>query len=560
MRRLQNLLADLEQYGLQSDSVQAGHAGLGSDLAMPCFALAKQSKTEAGRLARDLAARLEHPGLERAEAAGGYLNLWLKADFLAGELAEWRRQSPDLGKLADHGRKVIVDYLSPNLAKPLSAGHLRNLFQGRALVNLHRFRGWQVITDSHLGDWGTAFGRWVVGFLEYGDRDRLAEDGLKELGRTYALICRDLEAEQAAGHDSLAGEVQSWLLKLESGDKEAWRYHRLFTDASLEPINRLLQRFDVSFDYNLGESFYYQQTLELLAKLEKSGLAERQADGSLIVDLRPEGIKTPLLVQKSNGATLYASSDLATMAYRQRQFKPQKVIYVVGAEQRFHFKQIFAGNRLAGLTEAELVHHAYGLVEERLTGGRRRKMSSRRRAVEMEDVLNEAVSAAGRLVPKKLAAEDIETIALGALAFQEFCQTKSRNVLFDFERIFSLNEMSGPYVQYAALRLRSILAKAASPPPEQPPPGYDWRAEHRLLLKLLAFEDVLAEAEQELEISKVAFHVFEFCQELNRYYEKVRVLEAEPPARECRLWLLRIIHDHLVAALGILGVKLPSRM
>ena len=560
MRRLKNLLADLEKYGLKRNLIQAGHAGLGSDLAMPCFALAKQRKLDPGQLARDLASQLKHPRLERVEAVNGYLNIWLKADFLAEELVAWHRQAPDLGRLPANGKKALIEYLSPNLAKPLSAGHLRNLFQGRSLVNLHRFRGWEVVTDSHLGDWGTAFGRWVVGFLKYGDHDKLAGDGLKELGRTYALIYRDLEAEKAAGKDDLAAEVQAWLLKLEAADDEAWRYHRLFTTISLEKTNRLLERFDVSFDHCLGESFYHRQTLELLRKLEKDGPAERQTDGSLIIDLRSEGIKTPLLIQKSNGATLYASSDLATLAYRQQHFKPQRIIYVVGAEQRLHFEQLFACNRLLRLSQAELIHHAYGLVEERLDDGQRRKMSSRRRIVELEEILAEAVSAAGRLTQKKLAAADVEIIAQGALVFQEFCQNKNRNILFDSERIFSLNDMSGPYVQYAALRLRSILAKAASPPPASPPPAYDWQAERRLLRKVLGFEDVLAEAEAALEVSKIAFHVFELCQELNRYYENVRVLESRQPARDCRLWLLATTHDHLVSTLGILGMKLPSRM
>ena len=266
------------------------------------------------------------------------------------------------------------------------------------------------------------------------------------------------------------------------------------------------------------------------------------------------------MIQKSNGATLYASSDLATLAYREQHFQLHKVIYVVGAEQRLHFKQLFAFNALARLTKAELIHHAYGLVEERLESGKRQKMSSRKKAISLEDVLQEADAAAARLTDKQLAPVDVEIIAQGALVFQEFSQSKGHNILFDFSKIFSLTEMSGPYVQYATLRLRSILVKAAEKPAFPADNGYDWQAEHRLILKVLSFEDVLDLALKSLEPSKIAFYAFELCQELNRYYEQVRVLKSEPSIRASRLWLLATIHDHLVFALGILGLKIPSRM
>ena len=355
-------------------------------------------------------------------------------------------------------------------------------------------------------------------------------------------------------------KFRNWLLRLENGDQEAWRYHRLLSAMSAQAMERVLKRLDIQFDHYLGESFYYQQTRALLSDLQERGLAKRQDDQSLIVDLSSQGIATPLLIQKSNGSTLYASSDLATLAYREQHFQPQKVIYVVGAEQRLHFQQLFAFNSLAHLTRAELIHHAYGLVEERLESGKRQKMSSRKQAIALEDVLEAAQAAAARLTDKKLEPADLEIVAQGALAFQEFAQSKSHNILFDFSKIFSLTEMSGPYVQYATLRLRSILAKAGEKPALPPESDYDWQAEHRLILKVLSFEDVLELALKALEPSKVAFYAFELCQELNRYYEQVRVLESEPLIRASRLWLLATIHDHLVFTLGILGLKIPSRM
>ena len=560
MKRLEKLLAELEESGLRPGLVQPGLPELGSDLAMPCFALAKELGTDPRRIAEDLASKISHAKLKKVQAVNGYLNLWLSSEALAESLAGWQAESADLGRLPANGKRVIVEYFSPNLAKPISAGHLRNLFQGRALANLHRVRGFEVITDDHIGDWGTTFGQWVVGLLRYGDEKRLEKEGLREMGRVYAAVNRAAKEEEAGGGSELRDEIQAWVLKLEKGDGEAWKYHRFFSRITREEIDRILQDLGIEFDEHLGEASYCESFSGILQDLEKRGIAKRQADRSLVVDLGSEGIKLPLLIQKSNGATLYATSDIATMAYRQRRWQPDKVIYVVGVEQQLHFRQLFAFNRLARFTDAELVHHAYGLIEERDESGRRRKMSSRSRAVEMEEVLARAKRAAGELTGKRLSVEDVKRIAYGALVFQDFSQGKKHNVLFDWEKVFSLSEMSGPYVQYAALRLRSILDKAGERPEAMPAGGYGWRAEHRLLVKVLGFEDVLQAALDDLEPSKIAIHLFELCQELNRYYERVRVLDGEKEARAARLWLLGLIHGHLVFALSVLGIKVPSRM
>ena len=560
MRRLEKLLAELGKFGLREELIQPGLPELGSDLAMPCFSLAKELKADPAQIAEDLAQKLKHPELERVQAVNGYLNLWLSSTALAEALADWQTESGDLGCLPAGGKRVIVEYFSPNLAKPISAGHLRNLFQGRALANLHRARGFEVITDNHIGDWGTTFGQWVVGLLRYGDEERLQKKGLKEMGRVYAAVSQALKAEKAAGKTALQDEIQAWVLKLERGDEEAWRYHRFFSRISREEIDRILKDLEIEFDEHLGESFYSDQFADILADLEEKGVAERQADRSLIVDLNAQGIKVPLLIQKSNGATLYATSDIATLAYRQQRWQPDKVVYVVGMEQQLHFKQLFAFNRIARFTTAELIHHSYGLIEECDEEGRRHKMSSRSGAAEMEDVLARATDTAGKLTDKRLTAEDVKRIAHGALVFQDFSQGKKHNILFDWERIFSLSEMSGSYVQYATLRLRSILNKAGNRPEAKPIADYDWRSEHQLLIRVLAFEDVLEVALKDLEPSKIAFYVFGLCQELNRYYEKERVLDSAEGIRDCRLWLLAVIHDHLVFTLAILGIKMPSRM
>ena len=387
MKKLSGLLAELEEFGLRTRLVQAGLPELGSDLAMPCFTLANAEASSPETIATRLAAGVRHKYVDRAEAVNGYVNLWLKPRFLAETLSNWQAEHKNLGQQVKTGQLVIVEYFSPNLAKPISIGHMRNLFQGRAVKNLYSIRGYKVVTDNHVGDWGTIFGIWVVGLLRYGQQDRLEKEGLKELGRIYVLTRKALQAEQEEGGSELSEQVQAWLLKLERDDQEAWRYHEFFSRISKREMKQLLVDLGIEFDHTFGESFYRDQIAGLLQDLEQRGIASRQPDGALIVDLSTEGIKTPMLIQKSNGATLYASTDIATMAYRQQRWQPDKIVHVVGMEQQFYFRQLFALNRIAGLTEADLIHHAYGLIEELDPTGKKQKMSSRQQAVHLEAVL-----------------------------------------------------------------------------------------------------------------------------------------------------------------------------
>lgn len=560
MYLLKGLITELEQFGVRFDLIQPGSPELGSDLAMPCFVLAKEQKTDPQALASQIAGRIDHPAIKKSQAVKGYVNLWLKTGFLVRTLSDALEKRTPIGQLEANGRRVIIEYFSPNLAKPLSVGHLRNLFQGRALVNLFKVRGFEVITDNHIGDWGKVFGMWVVGYLKYGQPERLEKDGILELGRIYVAIQKALGDEKSQNKTDLEDQIQAWLLKLERGDKKAWKYHKLFSQISYQAMEEALDDLNISFDENLGESFYHQDqnSLKLLQKLEKVGIVQRQADSSRIVDLREYGIETPLLVQKSNGARLYSTSDIATLDYRQRRWQPDYIIHVVGFEQKFYFRQLFAFNQKARLTKARLIHYDYGLVEE-VVDGKRQKMSSRKQAVYLKDVLDQAYRKAHDLNKDKLDEQDIKRIAQGALVFKEFCQGRRHNIVFNWDKIFSLAEMSGPYVQYAAVRLQSILDKTKLDNFD-PDPDYDWQAEHQLILKLLVFEDVMRDALESLELNKIALHIFEFARLLNRYYEQTVVLDDILAVQSSRLWLLKAVYGHLDFALGALGIKIPSRM
>lgn len=555
MRAFADLWAELSQDSdLDPSLIQPSPADQPSDVAMACFELARRQSQDPHLAAQKLTDQLSgRPEFDLVAAVGGYVNFKLASPLLARRLAAVR--TSEILPPPTDDRPVVVDYFSPNIAKPVTVGHLRNLLLGRALVNLYRLGGYRVITDNHIGDWGRNFGLWVIGFLRYSDDQRLKTGGVDELGRVYVKAAQDLKDDP-----TLDEEVQSWLLRLQAGDEEATVYHRRFSQISLERIDRLLQQFGVVFDHTLGESFYQEQAKELIDQLVDSGQATDQADGSVIIDLAAAGIDTPLLVKKSNGAHLYASSDIATLQWREQNWQPQRVIYVVGNEQKFHFRQLFAFNQLTGLTKADLIHYAYGLIEERAADGGRQKMSSRTGAVSLEELIDQARQTVSQLVKPGLAASDQGKIVFGALAFLEFSHSHSTNILFDWESVFNLQGRSGPYVQYAVVRLKSILAKSEVSDFQPDFDGYDWQAEHQILVGLLGYHDVLFEALAEHEPSRLADHVWQLARQFNRYYEQFPVLGAEPNIAASRLWLIDLAARQMTHALDLLGIEIPDEM
>ena len=559
MSTIAKITTSLAEYGIQPEQIKVGHNQFGADLAIACFAMTTGSSQTPQLVAQSLAKKITNPAFSKLEALNGYVNIWLEPKFVLGELRRLRADQADFGACPANGKTVIIEYVSANIAKPLSAGHLKNALQGRALVNLYQTLGYKVVTDNHLGDWGTVFGIWVTGFEKFSNHQKLKKDGLKELGSIYVKMRKALKEEAADEGNTLAKAVQAKLLALEAGDQQMWGYHKRFTQISLKHIRDLLTQLDIQFDETLGESFYQTQARQLLKELEQSGLAQRQADTSLVIDLSAQGIDTPFLLQKSNGASLYATSDIATLKYRQERWTPHQVIYVVGNEQRFYFRQLFAFNHLAGYTSAELIHHSFGLVEELDQQGARHKLSSRKGAVTLESILERARSEAKALAKEGMTKQDIDKLALGALTFREFSQHPSSNVLFDWREMFNLSGFSGPYVQYAAVRLKSILAKAQTTP-QLPDSDYDWQPEHKLLVSLLRYPDILQEAHQERAVFKLAFHIYDLAKEINRYYEQTMVLDDDQRLRQSRLWLANTLYQHFVHVLGILGIKVPATM
>ena len=509
-------------------------------------------------IAEELAGELSKNEIfENVEIAGpGFLNLRVSAKKLEKILSQ--EFSDRFGSNNEgEGKLALVDGPSPNMAKPYSVGHLRPGNQGWAAKKLLEFSGWKVITDNHLGDYGTPFGIWVVGFKMFSSEEKLASRGIYELGDVYIKTKAAMKEQGEGGEiEKLAEE---WLLKLEKGDKEAIEFSNRFKEISLKHIHDVMARLKISTDYEYGEAFFAPKGKAAVQKLLESGVAVQNEDGSVIVPLDEYGFDVPLLVQKSNGAALYATNDLATILFREEEFAPDKVVYSVGAEQQFYFSQIFAMAKKLGI-KTDLYHLWFGVIDQLNEDGTREKMSSRKGVVLMEELLDKAEERAREIVAgRDVSEEDVKKIALGAIKFSDFAADRRTNILFDWENIFALTGFSGPYVQYSAVRVNNILRK------EQnfeivDFENYNFEAEKNIILQLLAFPEVVKIAARDLEPHKISKYLYDLAREMNRYYEKTRVADAPEIEKSARITLLKKVSKTFENGLDLLGIEIPEKM
>jgi len=523
--------------------------------------LAKPLGKNPREVAEEIASALRETGefSEVTVAGPGFINVRVSANALAQKLQD--QWSDAFGENQDGaGKTVVVEYPSPNMAKPYSVGHLRPGNQGWAVRQLMKATGWKVITDNHLGDYGAPLGIWITGFRMFSSDEALEKDGVYELGRVYIQTKKVLKEEIERGETKLADEVQDWLQKFEAGDEEAIAYSNRFNTISLEHIHDVMSRLKISTEFELGEAFFAPQGKDAVQKLLSTGVAIQNEDGSIIVPLDEFGFDVPLLVQKSNGTALYATTDLATMLYRQENWNPDKIIYAVGAEQQFYFSQLFAMAKKLGL-DMQQVHLWFGTIDQLNEDGTREKMSSRKGVVLMEELLNGAEEKARAVVKgRDISEEDIKKIALGAIKFSDFMSDRRTNILFDWNTIFALTGYSGPYIQYAAVRVNAILRENGNGEPFVE--GYDYSPEKDIIAHILDYPEIVRRAAEELEPHRIAGYLYELARELNRYYEATPVATGNVTDTEkaARLGVLTKVSQIFTHALNLLGIEVPERM
>ena len=517
--------------------------------------LARQVGKNPRQIAQEIIDGLADSGFGFTIAGPGFINVSVSGKALMGQLSEaW---SDDYGNNnSGEGKLAISEFPSTNIAKPYSVGHLRPGTQGWAAKKVLEANGWKVITDNHLGDVGTPFGIWAAGFKRSG----IAFDDVTiyDLGNIYIKMKADLKEEEKAGKHVLADEVQDWLLKLEAKDEEAVKLSEHFKDISMKHTHEVMDRLGISTDLEMGESCFVERGKQAVKEYAEKGVFEKNEDGSVICRLDEFGIDVPMLVLKSNGTALYATNDLGCMLYRAENIHPDKVVYCAGGEQKFYFEQLFALGKKIGIPQ-ENIHLYFGMIDQINPEGKREKMSSRKGVVLMEELLNDAEKRVRENFGAELSDDDIKKIAVGAIKYSDFIADRKTGILYDPDKIFALTGQSGPFCQYADVRMRRILEKNADFETVDYA-EYDWEEEKSVLQLLLRFPDIVAGASENFEMHKIAGFAFELAQELNRYYEKTPISSAPDMERSARLELIRKADFVLARALDLLGIEIPAQM
>ncbi|WP_068496267.1 arginine--tRNA ligase [Paenibacillus kribbensis] len=541
------------------------------DLAFPCFVLAKKLRKSPQQIALELAEAISHEEGLSASAAGAYVNITLNRSvqipLMLAELNQPDFLKPDIG----HGQRVVIDMSSPNIAKPFGIGHLRSTVIGAALYRILGETGHVPISVNHLGDWGTQFGKQIAAYKRWGNEEQLQQDPIGESLKLYVRFHQEAERDP-----SLEDEGREWFRRLEHGDAEAQRLWEFFVEVSLGEFDRMYQRLNITFDHVLGESFYNDKMQAVVAQLRTKELLE-ESDGALVVRLEEEELP-PCLILKKDGTTIYPTRDLATAIYRRKVMKADRLLYVVGGEQRLHFQQVFAVLKRAGEAWAEQCEHVpFGLM--RFAG---KKMSTRRgKVVKLEEVLDEAVVRAQAIITQKNPdlqdqQEIAEDVGIGAIIFGDLKNNRLNEVDFSLEEALTFEGETGPYVQYTHARIRSLLEKARASAdarstisdivPVQKGHSPDCTdggtsvmlgdAGWELLKQLDRYHGQLIRAVRQLEPSVMARFALDTAQAFNRFYAKERIVDGG----RWRIQLAEQTADILASTLQLLGLKAPNRM
>ncbi len=528
------------------------------DFAFPCFHLAQKFRKSPAAIAADLMCKLNDNTLfERVSSDGPYLNLVIARSLLAVEILTRIHQEKETFGSSDQGKgkTVVIDFSSPNIAKPFSIGHLRSTVIGHSLSRLYSALGYKVVGINHLGDWGTQFGKLITAFKKWGRPEELHDD---PIGHFFHLYVRfHTEAEKTP---QLEEEGRFWFRELEKGNEEALLLWKEFRDLSLREFKRIYDFLGIEFDEYQGESFYNKRLAATLEEIKSTGIT-RESQGALVVDLGAE--MPPCLLQKTDGATLYATRDISAALYRYEKYKFAYLLYVVGSDQILHFKQFLKVLQLMGRDWSSLCQHVpFGMV--RFKEG---KMSTRKgRVILLEEVLNKAVELAlGTIQEKNPTLENKEKIArqvgVGAVIFGDLSNDRTKDVLFDWGKILDFSGETAPYIQYSHARICSILRQQPLPIEVSIKGELYTEAEEKVLLLTLGrFPAVLVKAVEVNKPSVLARYLLILARDFNHFYHNCPVLKAAEEKRLARLLLIDAVRLVLKKGLYLLGIEAPEEM
>lgn len=535
------------------------------DYALPCFRFAKMFGKAPAIIAEELKEKLDiaDTDIQKLEIAGGYLNITIKPQVLAEVvLKEINNQNENYGKQQiGNGKNVIVEYSSPNIAKPFHIGHLRTTLIGRALYNIYQTLGYNTIGINHLGDYGTQFGKMIEGYKRWGTEYNLEENPIEQLMDIYVRInalCKEDESVLEICRENFK--------KLEEGDEYCTSLWEQFRNLSLKEFYRIYDLLDIHFDSLNGEAFYSDKTSEVIDILEKTGKLV-ESEGAKIIELEEQKMP-PCMICKSNGSTIYATRDLAAILYRARTYDFDKCLYVVAYEQNLHFKQIFEVAKLLGISEKcqkGLEHISYGMVH--LKSG---KMSTREgNVIKVEELLKEAISRVRTIIEEKnpeLTEEEKDDIAkkvgIGAVIYNDLAGSRIKDEIFDWDTILNFNGETGPYIQYTYVRTNSVLKKANNIP-ELSKININLLLDeesYKVLKLLYSYPEVIRNAADKNEPSIISRFLIDLSKAYSSFYNENKIMVDEKEVQDARVYLTYMVNVVLKNGASLLGIKMPEKM
>ena len=528
------------------------------DYAFPCFRLAKPLRSAPPKIAGALCGAWQHADVASVQPVNGYMNFFLnRANFAAEIMAELAEKGDRFGASEKgNGKTVCLDYSSINIAKRFHIGHLSTTMIGHSLKRIFDFLGYTTVGINHLGDWGTQFGKMICAYKKWGSKEEVDKNGIDAMSALYVRFHQEAEKDPA-----LEDEGRAWFKKIEDNDPEAMEIFSWFKEVTLKDAARVYDKLGVSFDSYAGESFYNDKMEPVVQELRDKGLLT-ESQGAQVVDLSEDNMP-PCLILKSDGATIYATRDLAAAIYRQNTYHFDKCLYVVAYQQDLHFRQVFRVLEKMGYPWAkDCVHVAFGMVsfEGEALSTRKGNM------ILLDDLLDQAVAKAREIIEEKSPGlenkdEVARQVGIGAVIYTDLSNNRIKDIDFCWDRALNFDGESGPYVQYTHARGCSVLRKA----PDFAGVAPDWGAltddEAQALLRLISrFPDVIRDAADKYEPSMVTRAVTDIAQAFNKYYYEHRILDGEPAQAAARVALTGAARRVIRTGLWLIGVEAPERM
>src|SRR5690625_2827125 len=522
------------------------------DVAFPCFTLAKKLKKSPQMIASEIAQQLVNKIIQKVNVVGAYVNIFVNQQIVTESVLQTILKEKDkYGSKRPIQENVVIDFSSPNIAKPFSMGHLRSTVIGNALANMAEKNGYNTVRINHLGDWGTQFGKLIVAYKLWGDDEAIEASPIQELLRIYVKF-----HEEAEKDETLNDNARASFKALEDGDKEAFTLWKWFREEYIKEFQDIYDLLNILFDSYTGEAFYNDKMKFIIEELTEKGLLTL-SEGAYVVEMED---LPPCLITKTDGATLYATRDLAAAVYRKKQYNAKKIFYVVGNEQSLHFKQLFNVIEKMGYDWArDLQHVSFGMM---LKDGK--KMSTRKgKLVLLEDVLTEAIETAKQYIKEKspdLVNKDrvAEQVGVGAIIFNDLKNYRSNDIDFSLEQMMNFDGETGPYVQYTFARISSLLEKGEFN--EQTLKfdalgGYAWS----VIQLLEQYPIIIQESFEQSDPSQIAKFSLKLAREFNKYYAHTRIL-VDDEWKQMKLSFAYCVAVVIKDSLRILGISTPRKM